>query len=192
LLEFITRTAIYDLVLQICLYYDAFYDLRAVRRKGEQRDVVSGSRSEQILWFSPLFWRVPTLLGRRLFLMSMSIAGGASVMISRLRARYRMAHGRAGHRVALLGKGDLALKVAEEISSRGNLNLRVSGFIAFGNQSDDRTVGNTRYSALPPIMSIVAANAITKMVVAVDNKGEAGSGPDTFTCPGPARSSTRR
>lgn len=114
--EFAAQTAICVIVLQICLYYSDFYDLRAVKRRDEQLICLGQSMGAACVVLAVIYYVFPALLiGRGVFLMSMSIVGGA-VMISRLAldTAWRMAA--PVHNVAILGTGQFGLQVAKEIS----------------------------------------------------------------------------
>jgi sugar transferase (PEP-CTERM system associated) len=174
--EFSLQALMCVLVMQICLYYSDFYDFRAVKRPEEQVICLGQSIGAACVVLAFLFYLFPTLLiGRGLFLMSMSIVGGA-VIVSRLAidAAWRVAA--PVQNVAIFGPGEFGLKVAEEIISRDDLNLHVSGIVISGEVANggsfvvaDRTVAVLGSAA--QIESIVNQHGITRIVVAVENSG---------------------
>ena len=172
--DFIAQIAICVIVLQICLYYSDFYDVRAVKRREEQIICLGQSIGAACVFLAVVYYVFPALLmGRGAFLMSILIVGGA-VMISRLALDTAWRVAAPVQNVVILGMGEYGLKVANEISSRDDLNLRLSDMVAAGNEPD-RGPTSLGECAIPvlgraaDIESIVSRHGITRIIVALDN-----------------------
>lgn len=172
--EFMAQVAICVIVLQLCLYYSDFYDLRTVKRREEQAICLGQSIGAACVVLAVVYYVFPALLiGRGVFLMSMLIVAG-SVMASRLVLDTAWRVAAPMHNVAILGTSDLGLKVANEIQSRDDLNLCFSGIITSANETRRNGIVCGDFTApvlggAADIENIVERNAITRIVVALDN-----------------------
>lgn len=172
--DFILQAAICVVVLQICLYYSDFYDIRAVKRRDEQVICLGQSIGAACVVLAVIYYAFPALLiGRGVFLISMVIVGSA-VMISRLVLDTAWRLAAPVHAVAILGAGNLALRVADEISSRDDLNLRLIGIVRPASEPNHGgvSIGQHMIPVLgtsAEIDSIVSRNGITRIVVALES-----------------------
>jgi sugar transferase (PEP-CTERM system associated) len=169
---FAAQTAICVLVLQICLYYSDFYDLRTIKRRHEQMICLAQSIGAACVVLAVVYYVFPVLLiGRGVFLTSMAVVATA-IMASRLvlDTAWRMAA--AGHNILVLGTGDLGLTVVKELSSRDDLNVCLSGLVPLSNEArspgellgEHAVLGSTE-----ELEQIVKRHRISKIVVAFDH-----------------------
>lgn len=171
---FMAQVAICVIVLQLCLYYSDFYDLRVVKRREEQAICLGQSIGAACVVLAVVYYVFPALLiGRGVFLMSMLIVAG-SVMASRLALDTAWRVAAPIHNVAILGTSDLGLKVANEIQSRDDLNLRFTGIITSVKETRRKGIDCGEFVApvlggASEIEDIVERNGITRIVVALDN-----------------------
>jgi sugar transferase (PEP-CTERM system associated) len=171
--QFFIQAAMFIGILQVCLYYGDFYDLRAVKRRHEQLFCLGQSLGAACVVLAILYYILPYLLiGRGALLTSMAVVA-VSIMSTRmlLDTAWRLAV--PVHNVIILGAGDLALKVAREISHRDDLNLSLIGMLAPPSRS---SVCGSFLNSTPvlgvtsELEQIVTEHRISKIVVALEDR----------------------
>ncbi len=170
--DFAIQALIIALTFQICFYYNDLYDLSAVRRRGEQLARLGQSLGAACLLLGFIYFFLPVLLiGRGVFFITMGLALG-SILLTRIVLDSAWLATAPAQNLMLLGMGDLAAGVAQEISKRHDLNIRLVGFVAPSQQDlalNKQDLGHPILGTTSELESLVAENKIDRIIVAVED-----------------------
>ncbi len=158
------------LIFQLCFYYNELYDLAVVHRRGEQLVRVTQSLGAGCILIAVLFYLVPELrVGRGVFFIGLvSIAGTLSTSRAVLDAAWQKTA--APYNILILGGGELAERVARELTRRPDLNVHVAGFAtpATGAAGGGLLVGHRILGQAREVEQIVREQKISKVIVAME------------------------
>jgi sugar transferase (PEP-CTERM system associated) len=160
-------------IFQICFYYSDLYDVRAIRHRNEQLISLGQSLGAGSLLLGAIYFVFPDLLiGRGVFFIS-TVLVALFVLLTRLTldAAWRIAA--PTQNILILGTGELALTVAQELNKRGDLNTRLVGFVEHSPKHSnfpwtlmDRPV----MSGVDSLASITAQQQVSRIVVAMEDR----------------------
>jgi sugar transferase (PEP-CTERM system associated) len=128
--DFAVQIAIVILVCQVCFYYNDLYDLSATRTAAESVLRIEESIGAATLLLGLFYFLVPSLLlSRGVLLIGMVLVAGL-VIVSRKALDKAWQLTAPLHTVVILGTGRMAMDLARELTRRGDLSMKLEGFIA--------------------------------------------------------------
>src|ERR1039457_3453864 len=130
--DFAVQAAIVVLVCVACFYYNDLYDLSSGYSAADRVLRIEQSLAAASLLLGLLYFMVPgLLLGRGVFIIGMVLVT-ALVIMSRNLLDKAWQLTAPMQRVAILGTGELALELARELTRRGDLSMKLEGFVGGG------------------------------------------------------------
>jgi sugar transferase (PEP-CTERM system associated) len=156
-------------VFQVCFYYNELYDLSTVRRRAEQLVRVTQALGAGCVLTAVLYFVLPQLrVGRGVFFIGLAcIAVGLTTSRVMLDAAWKKTASPSN--ILILGTGELASRVARELTRRPDLNFHVAGFVTqAGGEVGSRLLGHRILGFATELEKIVAAEKISKVVVAME------------------------
>ena len=171
--DFAWQGMVFAGIFQICFYYSDLYDVKAIRHRSEQLISLGQSLGAGSLLLGTIYFIFPDLLiGRGVFFISTMLVA-LFVLLTRLTldAAWRIAA--PVQNILILGTGELALTVAQELDRRGDLNTNLVGFVELSPKHAnfpwtlmERPVMNGD----DPLASIAAQENISRIVVAMEDR----------------------
>jgi len=171
--DFALQTLAFVGILQICFYYHDLYDLSVLRRRDEQLISLAESLGIGCLILGLLYFVLPSLvIGRGVFFIGVFLAWGF-LTLSRgaLDRMWQVAAPREN--ILILGSDDLALTVAKELSERGDLNVRLAGFVKLASTNGHcpgTLLGRPVLGSTERLQAIVREQSVSRIVVAVEDR----------------------
>ncbi len=170
--DFAVQSAIVAVVCLACFYYNDLYDLRDGSSSLDSVLRVEQSLGAAIQLLGLLYFIAPNLLlSRGVFIIGMILAT-ASVAGSR-KLLDRVWHLTAPiQRVVILGTGPLALELARELTRRGDLSLKLDGFVSAAPDlgPGDQIFGFPILGPVNQLEAITQRLAISRLIVALDDR----------------------
>src|SRR5581483_4695495 len=168
--NFALQILLFVIVFQICLYYSDFHDLRTMRSHSEQWLCLGQSLGIGCILLALTYYVFPQLLiGRGVFFISMALLA-AFVVISRMALEAAWHVAGPSQNMLVLGTHGLALTVANELARRGDLNIRLAGFVETGTGEADSLFGHPILGNAAELEAIAAAHRISRIVVAMEDR----------------------
>ena len=154
----------------VCFYYNDLYDLRAFRSLREQLLSVIQALGAGCILLGVIYFLIPGLLvSRGLLLITVgTVFAAVSLTRASLNRVWQMAAGKRN--VLILGDGNLATTVAQELSRRDDLDLRVVGLVAPGDTRSLDLFGNRILGNASRLSEIVREHAISRIIVAMEDR----------------------
>src|ERR1017187_9531207 len=169
--DFAVQTIIVVCVCLACFYYNDLYDLSAGYTAVERVLRVEQSLGAASLLLGLLYFMFPgLLLGRGVFIIGMVLVT-ALVILSRKLLDKAWQLTAPTQRVVILGTGQLALELARELTRRGDLSMRLEGFVG-GVGSRDENEKIFGFPVLGPtseMEDIAKERAVSKIIVALED-----------------------
>ena len=169
--DFAVQTAIVVFVCLICFYYNDLYDLTASYSPAENWLRVEQSLGVASLLLGLLYFLFPSLLlSRGVFIIGMLLVAALIVGSRKLLDKaWQMAA--PVQQVAILGTGQLALELARELTRRGDLSLKLVGFLESAPSVSHTTLsGYPILGQISAIESIAAQRSISRIIVALEDR----------------------
>jgi sugar transferase (PEP-CTERM system associated) len=170
--DFAVQTIIVVCVCLACFYYNDLYDLSAGYSAVERVLRVEQSLGAASLLLGLLYFMFPgLLLGRGVFIIGMVLVT-ALVILSRKLLDKAWQLTAPTQRVVILGTGQLALELARELTRRGDLSMRLEGFVG-GVGSRDENEKIFGFPVLGPaseMEAIAKERAVSKIIVAMEDR----------------------
>jgi sugar transferase (PEP-CTERM system associated) len=165
---FLLQAVTVVLVLEICFYYNDLYDLTSVRMRAQQMIQLGQALGSGLILLGILYFLLPGLLVGRgvLFITAMLVL--STVTVTRI-GLDRVWHLTAEQNVLILGDGNLALTVAQELSGREDLRFRLIGFVMPSVASSSDLFGHKVWGAVDHLTDIVRDQKVSKVVVALED-----------------------
>ncbi len=155
------------IVFEICFYYNELYDLSAAHRRWERLIRVMQSIGAACVITAMLYFVLPDLrVGRGVFFIGLACIA-LVLSISRVALDLAWQKTTDPNNILILGAGGLALRVAQELRLRPDLNVRVAGFIG-GRQESAGLLGLPEFGPVSELEKVVAGEKISKIVVAME------------------------
>lgn len=170
--DFGWQALLFVVVFQICFYYGDLYDLNGIQRRHERWIFLGQALGAGCLVLGLVYYAIPGLLiGRGVFFISTGLLilfVAADRLV--LEAVWRVLA--PEQNVLILGTQKLACTVAEELNRRGDLNVRLAGFVTTPvDQAGDFTGGPILGTA-DDLEQITASEDISRIIVAMaDRRG---------------------
>ena len=170
--DFAVQTTVVVFVCLACFYYNDLYDLSTGYSAVERVLRVEQSLGAASLLLGLLYFMFPgLLLGRGVFIIGMVLVT-ALVMLSRKLLDKAWQFTAPMQRVVILGTGQLALELARELTRRGDLSMRLEGFVG-GVGSRDENEKIFGFPVLGPaseMEAIAKERAVSKIIVAMEDR----------------------
>ncbi|HEU0139518.1 MAG TPA: TIGR03013 family XrtA/PEP-CTERM system glycosyltransferase [Bryobacteraceae bacterium] len=169
---FIFQVLAVVLTFQICFYYGDLYNVSALRPPSRQLVSLGNSLGIGCLILGVSYFVFPNLLiGRGVFFISLFFAG-TFVLLTRMAVDKAWPVAASGQKIAILGTGGLAQTVASVIAARGDLGLRLVGFIAAGTEPSRNGNGLEKpaLGVVDELEPIIEQCGISRLVIAVEDR----------------------
>ena len=170
--DFAVQTTVVVFVCLACFYYNDLYDLSTGYSAVERVLRVEQSLGAASLLLGLLYFLFPgLLLGRGVFIIGMVLVT-ALVILSRKLLDKAWQLTAPTQRVVILGTGQLALELARELTRRGDLSMRLEGFVG-GVGSRDENEKIFGFPVLGPaseMEAIAKERAVSKIIVAMEDR----------------------
>jgi sugar transferase (PEP-CTERM system associated) len=169
--DFALRCLIGWFLLQACFYLNHLYDPQVATTRSEQVMRLTESVGAACLLLGVLCFVLPQLLiGRGILLIAVTF-----VLISSALARVALDSAWHSHaaksNVLLLGTGEMAMTVAREINRRGDLNMRLAGFVHESAAGTDATLlGLPVLGDIQNLEPIIRDKGINRLIVALQDQ----------------------
>jgi sugar transferase (PEP-CTERM system associated) len=169
--DFAVQTTVVVFVCLACFYYNDLYDLSTGYSAVERVLRVEQSLGAASLLLGLLYFLFPSLLlGRGVFIIGMVLVT-ALVILSRKLLDKAWQFTAPMQRVVILGTGQLALELARELTRRGDLSMRLEGFVGgVGSRDDsDKIFGFPVLGPASEMEAIAKERAVSKIIVALED-----------------------
>lgn len=169
--DFALQTLTVVAVCVICFYCNDLYDVSYSGESAVERILkLEQSLGAASLLLGVVYFLVPRLLlGRGVFLIAMVLAAGFVAVTRRaVDTAWNLTAG--VQRTVILGSGELALQLAREIARRGDLPIKMEGFISAGAGAADHVFGIPILGHISEIESIVTRVGVSRIIVALEDR----------------------
>jgi sugar transferase (PEP-CTERM system associated) len=167
--DFAYQILLVILVFQICFYYSSLYDFGRVRRSYQLVIGLGQSLGAASLLLGMMYYVFPGLLiGQGVFFIGIALTAG-SVLLSRVVLDHAWQFAAQKECILILGDGELASKVARELSRREDLNIELAGFITRSGQHSGQMPDGPVLGAVNELASVVASHHVTRIIVALED-----------------------
>src|ERR1019366_1319351 len=170
--DFAVQTTVVVFVCVACFYYNDLYDLSAGYSAVERVLRVEQSLGAASLLLGFLYFIFPgLLLGRGVFIIGMVLVT-ALVMLSRKLLDRAWQLTAPVQRVAILGTGHVALELARELTRRGDLSMKLEGFVSGseGGTAGERIFGFPVLGSTTEMETIAKQRGISRIIVALEDR----------------------
>ena len=169
--DFGIQALLFIATFQVCLYYSDFNDVRLIRNRREQIVCLGQSLGAGCVLLAMVYYVIPGLqIGRGVFFIS-TILVAAFIIATRFALDSAWRAAAPMEKILVIGAGELARVVGNELTERDDLGVRIVGFL-----KEPRSAGNGMLCGAPVldpaegIESIVERNGVSRIVVAVDDR----------------------
>ena len=170
--DFAVQTTVVVFVCLACFYYNDLYALSTGYSAVERVLRVEQSLGAASLLLGLLYFLFPSLLlGRGVFIIGMVLVT-ALVILSRKLLDKAWQFTAPMQRVVILGTGQLALELARELTRRGDLSMKLEGFVG-GAGSQDESEKIFGFPVLGPtseMEAIAKERGVSKIIVAMEDR----------------------
>src|ERR1035437_189439 len=169
--DFAVQTTVVVFVCLACFYYNDLYDLSTGYGAGERVLRVEQSLGAASLLLGLLYFLFPgLLLGRGVFIFG-SVLVTALVILSRKLLDKAWQFTAPMQRVVILGTGQLALELARELTRRGDLSMRLEGFVGGGpGDKSEKIFGFPVLGPASEMEAIAKERAVSRIIVAMEDR----------------------
>src|SRR6185369_16711559 len=170
--DFAGQAAIVVIVCVACFYYNDLYDLTTGYSEVERVLRVEQSLGAASLLLGLFYFLFPhLLLSRGVFIIGMILVT-ALVLLSRKLLDRAWQLTAPVQRVVILGTGQLALELAREITRRGDLGMKLEGFVGAAGAVDqsERVFGFPVLGNTGEMEAIARQRGISKIIVALEDR----------------------
>lgn len=168
--DFAVQTAIVVFVCLSCFYYNDLYDLSAGYSAVERVLRVEQSLGAASLLLGLLYFMFPgLLLGRGVFIIGMALVTGLVILSRKLLDKAWQLTAPL-QRVMILGTGQLALELARELTRRGDLSMKLEGFVGGAGSRDEKLFGFPVLGPSSEMEAIAKERAVSRIIVAMEDR----------------------
>jgi sugar transferase (PEP-CTERM system associated) len=170
--DFAGQAAIVVFVCVACFYYNDLYDLSTGYGEVERVLRVEQSLGAASLLLGMFYLMFPgLLLSRGVFIIGMILVT-ALVLLSRKLLDRAWQFTAPVQRVMILGTGQLALELARELTRRGDLGMRLEGFVGGAVSVDEnrRVFGFPVLGPTSEMEALAKQHGISKIIVALEDR----------------------
>lgn len=169
--DFAVQSTVIVIVCLACFYFNELYDLRTGYGTVERVLRIEQSLGAASLLLGCIYFLFPNLLlSRGVFLIGMVLVT-AFVMITRktMDVLWQLA---SPTRVMILGTGPLALELARELTRRGDLRMKLEGFVSPNGASEysQDLFGFPVLGSASDLESIAQQTEISRIIVALEDR----------------------
>ena len=167
--DFAVQTTVVVFVCLACFYYNDLYDLSAGYSAVERVLRVEQSLGAASLLLGLLYFMVPgLLLGRGVFIIGMVLVT-ALVILSRKLLDKAWQLSAPMQRVMILGTGQLAMELARELTRRGDLSMKLEGFVGGSQDKSEKIFGFPVLGPTSEMEAIAKERAVSRIIVAMED-----------------------
>jgi sugar transferase (PEP-CTERM system associated) len=170
--DFEVQIALVVLVCLACFYFNDLYNLTACHNAVERILRVEQSLGAASLLLGLFYFLFPgMLLSRYVFLIGMLLIG-AFLGLGRRVLDKAWQLSAPVQRVAILGTGPLALELARELTRRGDLSIKVEGFLSPGplSREGEKIFGFPVLGSTAEMEAIASDRALSRIIVALEER----------------------
>ena len=169
--DFAGQAAIVVFVCVACFYYNDLYDLSSGYSAADRVLRIEQSLGAASLLLGLLYFMVPgLLLGRGVFIIGMVLVT-ALVIMSRNLLDKAWQLTAPMQRVVILGTGQLALELARELTRRGDLSMKLEGFVGGGpGDKSEKIFGFPVLGPASEMEAIAKERAVSRIIVAMEDR----------------------
>jgi sugar transferase (PEP-CTERM system associated) len=168
--DFAIQTTVVVFVCLACFYYNDLYDLSAGYSAVERVLRVEQSLGAASLLLGLLYFMVPgLLLGRGVFIIGMVLVT-ALVILSRKLLDKAWQLSAPMQRVMILGTGQLAMELARELTRRGDLSMKLEGFVGGSQDKSEKIFGFPVLGPTSEMEAIAKERAVSRIIVAMEDR----------------------
>jgi sugar transferase (PEP-CTERM system associated) len=170
--DFEVQIALVVLVCLACFYFNDLYNLTAHDNPVERILRVEQSLGAASLLLGLFYFLFPgMLLSRYVFFIGMLLIG-AFLGLGRRVLDKAWQLSAPVQRVAILGTGPLALELARELTRRGDLSIRVEGFLCTGplSREGEKIFGFPVLGSTAEMEAIASDRALSRIIVALEER----------------------
>jgi sugar transferase (PEP-CTERM system associated) len=170
--DFAVQAAIVVVVCLACFYCNDLYNLTSGASGVDSLLRIEQSIGAACLLLGLLYFLVPSLLlSRGVFIIAMMLAAAFVVISRKLFDKAWQLTG-PNHRVIILGTGPLALDLARELTNRGDLGLKLEGFVSGSpaTETEETIFGYPVLGAASETEAIANARSVSRIVVALEDR----------------------
>jgi len=170
--DFEVQIVVVVLVCLVCFYFNDLYNLKMSDNPVERLLRVEQSLGAASLLLGLFYFMFPgMMLSRYVFLIGMLLIGVFLGLGRRLLDKaWQMSA--PVQRVAILGTGPLALELAREITRRGDLSMRLEGFLNTGPSAaeGEKIFGFPVLGSTADMEAIAGDRALSRIIVALEDR----------------------
>ena len=170
--DFALQSGIVAVVCLACFYCNDLYDLSTGSSSVEQVLRIEQSLGAASLLLGLLYFLFPSLLlGRGVFIIGMILVTALVIVCRKFLDRVWHLSSPV-QRVVILGSGQLALELAREITRRGDLGMKLEGFISDEtlHAAGDQIFGFPILGSTSELETIAKRCGIARIIVALDDR----------------------
>jgi sugar transferase (PEP-CTERM system associated) len=170
--DFEMQIALVVLVCLACFYFNDLYNLNARDNPLERILRVEQSLGAASLLLGLFYFLFPgMLLSRYVFLIGMLLIG-AFLGLGRRALDKAWQLSAPVQRVAILGTGPLAMEMARELTRRGDLSIKVEGFLSTGplSREEEKIFGFPVLGSTAEMEAIASKRALSRIIVALEER----------------------
>lgn len=170
--DFEIQIALVVVTCLICLYFNDLYGLETTNDRVDRMLRIEQSLGAASLVLGLVYFLFPgMLLSRYVFLIGMSLIGVSLGLYRRVLDKVWQASAPL-QRVAILGTGQVAMEVAREMTRRGDLRIRVEGFLSSAPSSgEEETIfGFPVLGSTADLEAVANARSLSRIVVALEDR----------------------
>jgi sugar transferase (PEP-CTERM system associated) len=168
--DFGWQVLLFVLVFQSCFYYGDLYDLSDVKQRHERWVFLGQSLGAGCLVLGLLYYALPGLLiGRGVFFISTALLI-VFVALDRLLLEGIWRVLAPKQNILILGTHELALTIADELSRRDDLNIRLAGFVSATEDAPVELSGHPVFGTAADLQQIALKKHIDRIVVAMEDR----------------------
>jgi len=171
--EFAVQASIFVITFQVCFYYSDLYDLRALRSPRDEMICLGQSLGAASLLLGLMYFIFPSLLiGRGVFFISTAIVA-TFVVLTRMTLDRAWQVAAPKQNILILGAGDLALTTSRELMRRGDLNVKLVGFLSGSSANSatekERNREQPILGSMDNLEAVVERFRVSRIVVALED-----------------------
>jgi sugar transferase (PEP-CTERM system associated) len=169
--DFAGQAAIVVFVCVACFYYNDLYDLSSGYSAVDRVLRIEQSLGAASLLLGLLYFMVPgLLLGRGVFIIGMVLVTALIIMSRNLLDKAWQLTAPM-QRVVILGTGQLALELARELTRRGDLSMKLEGFVGGGpGDKSEKIFGFPVLGPASEMEAIAKERAVSRIIVAMEDR----------------------
>lgn len=169
--DFAVQSVLVVAVCLACFYFNDLYDLSSGYGNVERVLRIEQSLGAATLLLGSLYFLFPNLLlSRGVFIIAMLLAT-ALVAVSRRLFDKAWQLTAPTQKVVILGTGELALRIARELTRREDLGLKLEGFVgARGGAERGEVFGHPILGSAGELEAIARERAVARIVVALEDR----------------------